>query len=80
LKENAWDRAVRLAEYIVETKNTVRKTATTFGVSKSTVHTDVTKRDGQAGRKKRSPNLYSFVCKASFQGIVPAVCHNNILP
>ena len=44
MKENAWDRAVRLAEYIVETKNTVRKTALVFGISKSTVHKDVTER------------------------------------
>ena len=46
LKENAWDRAVRLAEYIVETKNTVRQTALVFGISKSTVHTVVTKWNG----------------------------------
>ena len=46
MKGNTWDRAIRLAEYIVETKNTVRKTAMTFGVSKSTVHTGVTKWNG----------------------------------
>ncbi len=32
-----------MAEYIVETGQTVRQTAKTFGVSKSTVHTDVHK-------------------------------------
>ena len=47
MKENTWDRAVRLAEYIVETKNTVRKTAIVFGISKSTVHTVVTKWNGE---------------------------------
>ncbi|MBQ2987948.1 MAG: sporulation transcriptional regulator SpoIIID [Clostridia bacterium] len=45
MKENTRDRAIRLGEYIVDTKNTVRKTAAAFGISKSTVHTDVTKRN-----------------------------------
>lgn len=36
------ERAVKLAHYIIETKETVRSTAKTFGISKSTVHTDVT--------------------------------------
>lgn len=44
MKGNTWDRAIRLAEYIIDTKNTVRKTAATFGISKSTVHKDVTER------------------------------------
>lgn len=34
-------RACRLAHYIVDSKDTVRGTAKKFGVSKSTVHTDV---------------------------------------
>lgn len=37
------ERAIKMAEYIVETGQTVRQTAKTFGVSKSTVHTDVHK-------------------------------------
>ena len=56
MKENAWDRAVRLAEYIVETKNTVRKTALVFGISKSTVQKDVTER-----LKRVNPPLYREV-------------------
>lgn len=56
LKENAWDRAVRLAEYIVETKNTVRQTALVFGISKSTVHKDVTER-----LRRVNPPLYREV-------------------
>ena len=35
------DRAVELGEYIVENKATVRSAARKFGVSKSTVHTEV---------------------------------------
>ena len=38
------ERAVKTAEYIIETKATVRQTARKFGVSKSTVHKDVTAR------------------------------------
>lgn len=35
------ERAVRLAEYITENHSTVRGAAKAFGVSKSTVHTEV---------------------------------------
>ena len=46
------ERAVRLAHYIIETKETVRSTARTFGISKSTVHKDVSER-----LKKINPSL-----------------------
>ena len=38
------DRATKLGEYIVENKATVRRAAKQFGVSKSTVHKDVSQR------------------------------------
>ena len=38
------ERAVRLAQYIVENGATVRAAAKKFGVSKSTVHKDLTER------------------------------------
>ena len=38
------ERAVELAHYIIDTKDTVRGAAKRFGVSKSTVHKDVTER------------------------------------
>ena len=38
------ERATKIAHYIIETKETVRSTAKTFGVSKSTVHKDVSER------------------------------------
>ena len=44
LKGYIEERAVKTAEYIIETKATVRQTARNFGVSKSTVHKDVTSR------------------------------------
>lgn len=37
------DRVISLAKYIISTKATVRKTAQVFGLSKSTVHYNVTK-------------------------------------
>lgn len=43
------DRAAKLGEYIVENKATVRGAAKEFGVSKSTVHMEVTKQNGLSG-------------------------------
>lgn len=37
-------RAVKIAQHILQTSNTVRQTAEVFGISKSTVHKDVTER------------------------------------
>ena len=45
-KINIEERAISLGRYIIETKDTVRSTAKKFGVSKSTVHTEVTLRNG----------------------------------
>jgi len=38
------ERAVSIAQYILDTKDTVRGAAKKFGVSKSTVHKDLTDR------------------------------------
>ncbi len=38
------ERAVELGEYIIESKATVRCAAKKFGISKSTVHKDITER------------------------------------
>lgn len=38
------ERTINIAHYIVENKSTVRAAAKHFGVSKSTVHKDVTER------------------------------------
>lgn len=35
------ERVVKLAEYIIDTKDTVRGAAKKFGISKSTVHKDI---------------------------------------
>ena len=41
VKGNMEERAVRLAQYIIENRATVRAAAAKFGVSKSTVHMEV---------------------------------------
>lgn len=40
------ERSVELAHYIIESKDTVRGAAKKFGISKSTVHKDVTLQNG----------------------------------
>lgn len=47
MKDYIEERAVAIANYIIETRATVRQTAKKFGVSKSTVHKDVTERLAQ---------------------------------
>ncbi|MGN1033757.1 MAG: sporulation transcriptional regulator SpoIIID [Intestinibacter sp.] len=44
MKSHIEQRAVIIAKYILEKQTTVRQTAKVFGVSKSTVHKDVTER------------------------------------
>ena len=44
MKGNIEDRAVALAQYIIENKSTVRAAAKKYGVSKSTVHKDISER------------------------------------
>lgn len=46
------ERAINIANYIIEENATVRQTAKKFGISKSTVHKDVTERLVQV-----NPNL-----------------------
>lgn len=41
MKGNIEDRACRMALYIIENRTTVRAAARKFGISKSTVHTEV---------------------------------------
>ena len=43
MKDYIEERAIQIANYIVENNATVRQTAKEFGISKSTVHTVVIK-------------------------------------
>lgn len=49
MKDYIEERAVEIANYIIEEKATVRQTAKKFGISKSTVHMVVTKWNGFSG-------------------------------
>lgn len=44
MKDYIEERALEIAKYIINSKTTVRDAAKIFGVSKSTVHKDVTER------------------------------------
>lgn len=57
------ERAVKLAQYIIDSKDTVRGAAKKFGVSKSTVHKDVTL---QNGKNKVQPIPESIEIKGVF--------------
>lgn len=50
MKDYIEERAINIANYIIECNATVRQTAKAFGVSKSTVHTVVTIWNGLAER------------------------------
>jgi putative DeoR family transcriptional regulator (stage III sporulation protein D) len=56
LRYTVEERAVELGEYIVENNATVRAAAKQFGISKSTVHMDVSER-----LKRANPALFSQV-------------------
>ena len=56
MKRLQGERAVRLGEYILEHKATVRAAANQFGISKSTVHKDLQERLPQL-----DPSLYPQV-------------------
>ena len=57
------ERANELAHYIIDSKDTVRGAAKKFGVSKSTVHMDVTL---QNGKNKGQPIPQSIEIKKVF--------------
>lgn len=56
MKGNVEERAVKLGEYIIEKRTTVRDSAKAFGISKSTVHKDLTAR-----LPRLNPGLYKEV-------------------
>lgn len=56
MKEQPAQRAITLGQYIIENRATVRSAAKKFGISKSTVHKDVSER-----LKKENPALYGQV-------------------
>ena len=56
MTDHIHDRACKLAVYMIETDGTVRSCASHFGISKSTVHKDLTQRLSHI-----NPSLYQKV-------------------
>ena len=56
MRDNIEQRACELAVYVVENRATVRSAASKFGISKSTVHKDLTER-----LPRINPGLYKQV-------------------
>ena len=56
MKKQPEERAVMLGRYIIENRTTVRGAAKNFGISKSTVHKDVSER-----LRQEDPELYDKV-------------------
>ena len=56
MRQDYNERQIILAQYIIENKSTVREAAAQFGISKSTVHKDVTEK-----LKRSNPALFREV-------------------
>ena len=68
-------RVILLAQYIIDSKDTVRGAAKKFGVSKSTVHTDVTLKNG---RKSRTRSSWKYWNKEGFSSREKSSCEVGI--
>ena len=83
MKDYIEERAIEAANYIIDTRATVRQTADKMGISKSTVHKDITERlvpykthagcpgQGGAGRQQGGE---TYKRRACHEGEVSA-CH-----
>jgi putative DeoR family transcriptional regulator (stage III sporulation protein D) len=58
MRFDSYERSMALGQYIAENRATVRETAAQFGVSKSTVHRDVTEK-----LRRDNPALYAAVAE-----------------
>ena len=58
MRFDSYERSAALGQYIAENRATVRETAAKFGVSKSTVHKDVTEK-----LRRDNPALYAAVAE-----------------
>ncbi len=58
MRFDSYERSSALGQYIAENRATVREAAAQFGISKSTVHKDVTEK-----LKRDNPALYAAVAE-----------------
>lgn len=57
------ERAMEIARYIIDNNTTVRQAAKHFGISKSTVHIEVTKQNGLYGRLNKKYQDMPIACQ-----------------
>ena len=73
MKGNIEDRACMMALYIIENRATVRACARKFGISKSTVHTAVTKWNGFGrGTRRAFPGQGASAGPDAKKGLKPS--------
>lgn len=58
MKDYIEERAMEIAGYIIDTNATVRQAAKQFGISKSTVHREVTKQNGCKTEQKEVETIF----------------------
>lgn len=66
MKSYIEERAIEIAKYIIEHNATVRQTAKEFGISKSTVHIEVTKQNGLYGRLNKKYQDMPIACQSLY--------------
>ena len=80
MKDYIEERAITIANFIIESSATVRQTAKQFGISKSTVHKDVTERleeiDGALYLEVKSV-LQKNLSEPAFAGRYENLCNKN---
>ena len=73
MRDHIRERVLMLGNYIVESGATVRQTACRFGVSKSTVHTVVTKQNAGTGTNPQAFSLWKKEIRCSPFGAAPCL-------
>ena len=70
MKDYIEERVLEVAQYIIDSKDTIRGDAKKFGISKSTVHTEVTlkngRKNGHVGARIARPIPESIEIKGVF--------------
>ena len=73
MKDYIEERAIEIANYIIEERTTVRQAAKKFGISKSTIHMEVTKQNGLCGwqdDKKGNEEILYLLLTDRFLGAI----------
>lgn len=74
MKDYIRKRVLDIGNHILESKDTVRQAATVFGVSKSTVHKDITKLNGEKHKKSRQSQFITSDAYSLFIRALSTTC------